>query len=142
MTMADLREKRKTYETLRAEIAELTQQIEDLEQRQIVTDVVKGSSTEYPYTAHPVKIVGKGTDKETKMLAQREKEIKEERARLEKKLQDTVSFLDCIDNRMIKRAVELKVIDGLSWQQIVNRFGNVLTEAALLMRTKRELEKI
>ncbi len=66
----------------------------------------------------------------------------EERARLEKKLQDTVSFLDCIDNRMIKRAVELKVIDGLSWQQIVNRFGNVLTEAALLMRTKRELEKI
>ncbi len=142
MTMADLREKRKTYETLRAEIAELTQQIEDLEQRQIVTDVVKGSSTEYPYTAHPVKIVGKGTDKETKMLAQRAKEIKEKREALESELQKTMNFLDCIDDRMIKRAVELKVTDGLSWQQIINRFDNVLTEAALIMRTKRKLEKI
>ncbi|MEE0100351.1 MAG: hypothetical protein U0I48_01255 [Acutalibacteraceae bacterium] len=142
MTMAELREKRKKYVGIKIEIAELTERIKDLEQRNFVTDVVKGSNAEYPYTEHPVKIAGKGMDKESKMLAQREKEIKEERARLEKKLQDTVSFLDCIDNRMIKRAVELKVIDGLSWQQIVNRFGNVLTEAALLMRTKRELEKI
>ena len=119
MTMAELREKRKKYVGIKIEIAELTERIKDLEQRNFVTDVVKGSNAEYPYTEHPVKIAGKGMDKESKMLAQREKEIKEERARLEKKLQDTVSFLDCIDNRIIKSSVEQKVIDGLSCQQIL-----------------------
>lgn len=142
MTMAELREKRKTYVNLKAEISELTQQIQDLEQRQIVTDVVKGSSVEYPYTEHPIKIIGKGADRETKALAQRAKEIAEERAQIKKKLQETISFIECIDDRIIKRAVELKVKEGFSWQRIVNRFDNVLTEAALIMRTKRELEKI
>lgn len=142
MTMAELREKRKIYVSLKIEIAELTEQIKDLEQRQIVTDVVKGSNSEYPYTEHPVKIAGKGMDKESKMFAQRVKEITKERAQLEKMLQETVNFLDCIDDRIIKRAIELKVKEGFSWQQIVNRFDNVLTEAALIMRTKRELEKI
>lgn len=142
MTMAELRQKRKTYETLKAEIADLEKQIKDLEQRQIVTDVVKGSSTEYPYTEHPVKIEGKGADSVSKALAKRAKEIKDDRLETERKLKECVSFIEHIDERMVRRAVELKIIKGLSWQQIVNRFDNVLTEAALIMRVKRTLENI
>ena len=43
MTMAELREKRKKYVGIKIEIAELTERIKDLEQRNFVTDVVKGS---------------------------------------------------------------------------------------------------
>lgn len=142
MTMAELRQKRKEYESLQAEIADFTEQIKDLERRLIVTDVVKGSSAEYPYTERPVKIVGKGTNTESKVLTQRAKEIKEEKVATQKALNEAVSFINGIDDRLIKKAVKLRVTQGMSWQQIVNRFGNVVSEAALIMRVKRTLKKI
>ena len=139
--MSDLRDAKKKYESLKIIIAEYTAQISDLERRQVVTDTVKGSSLDYPYTQHPVKIEGKGTDEESRMLAQRADEIKKERAAAEKELKEITNFIDEIDDRLIKQAVKLRITQGLSWQQIVNRFGNVITEAALIMRVNRAIEK-
>lgn len=142
MTMAELRKMRSDYIALKKEIEDCTEEITALGNEQIVTDVVIGSSTDDPYTKHPVTISGIGQDVETKRIGRQRRRIIEQRAAAIQKKQEIEDFIDGVEDRFIKWTIKKHIISGMTWRQVLNRCDDVLTVEALIMRIKRYIKPL
>lgn len=140
MTMAELRQMRSDYIALKKEIEDCTEKIDALGNDLIVQDVVTGSSTDDPYTKHPVTIKGIGRDAATKRITRKRQKLIQKRAAAIKEKEKIEQFIDGITDRFMKWAIDKRVIDGLEWQQIANRCGNIITGEALAVRVKRYIK--
>ena len=79
----------------------------------VVTDSVKGSLPDYPYTSHSVTIHGIARDDKT------QREIK----RLEQKKNEMDGFIDGIADIRAKTLVDLLYRKNLSWKEIEAQTG-------------------
>ena len=111
---------------LSKEIALLKEQIQYTEyiaDERMITDTVKGSSPNHPYTYHSIKIHGvdiSGYGKEVKRLKNRLKRRIEE---LLEKTEEANKYVESIPDSEIRMILSLRYINGLSWHQIAAHMG-------------------
>lgn len=126
MTKHDL----KQYRSLKLEINDLERRIAKGE---VVSDVVTGSSANYPYTQHPINICGVDT-KLTKKYIQQKKKLTRECLEIEQ-------WMDSVDDSLVRRIIRHRFIDGFSWRQIANRVGGENTEDSVRKAVERYLQR-
>lgn len=91
----------------------------DLADASVVSDTVKGSLPEHPWTSHPIKIEGMGFSTQTRLakrLNQKLQELQEELLYLEE-------FLDTVPDDKMRTILRLKFRNGLTDRQIGAEIG-------------------
>lgn len=111
------------YRSLKQEIDILQTQLKGLE---IEHDIVKGSSTEFPYNQKTIHIYGKNYNKMSMLYNQIEMQL-EKRIILRIKIEN---FIDSIDDAQVRTIFRLRHIENKSWLDISMRIGNNYGEYA------------
>lgn len=113
------------YRDLQREIKRLQKRIENLKDvnQGRVSDIVKGSSIEFPYTQHPIQVEGFDAASRNCHITRMEGLFK---ARKEKSIAQSVDiaeFICDIEKVKIRTIFEYRYYDLLTWQQIANKIG-------------------
>ena len=124
------------------DIAKIRREIKGLElmihsnRKTMATDVVSGSSDEFPYSARHFRIEGVDQSRESvlQMRPQRKKK------KLEMELLKVEKYLDQIEDPEIRQIVRLRDELGMSWNDVAAKCGSTI--AAVKMKHKRFLDKI
>lgn len=95
----------------------------------IVTDAVVGSSSDYPYTSHPVTLHGVRGD--VKTLAEVESLTRQKEA--------IDGYIDGLEDVRMKTITEMRIKKNFSWVQIGRRMNE--PPDTVRMRFNRALEK-
>ena len=124
------------------DIAKIRREIKGLElmihsnRNTMATDVVSGSSDEFPYSVRHFRIEGVDQSRESvlQMRLQRKKK------KLERELLKVEKYLDQIEDPEIRQIVRLRDELGMSWNDVAAKCGSTI--AAVKMKHKRFLDKI
>lgn len=107
---------------LKREIELLQDQIANLES-EIVTDKVRGSDPEHPYTEKSFYITGFAHEEHGRKM----KRLKE---RLQRRLDDLMDlvveineFVEEIDDSLLRQIIILRHVNGLTWEQVAAEVG-------------------
>lgn len=119
------REMLSQYIDLKQEIKLLENKIKEMESREVqcVSDVVRGSSRQFPYIEHNVRVSGVDLEFERRMkraIGRKKVQLKELKLRLE---EDEVYIYDYIQNQKDSRTRQVLVysyIDGLKQNQVAD----------------------
>ena len=124
---------------LKREIELLQDQIANLES-EIVTDKVRGSDPEHPYTEKSFYITGFAHEEHGRKM----KRLKE---RLQRRLDDLMDlvveineFVEEIDDSLLRQIIILRHVNGLTWEQVAAEIGSGTTWNSLRMMHDRFLE--
>ena len=124
------------------DIAKIRREIKGLElmihsnRKTMATDVVSGSSDEFPYSARHVRIEGVDQSKESALQAK----LRQKKKKLERELLKVEKYLDQIEDPEIRQIVRLRDELGMSWNDVAAKCGSTI--AAVKMKHKRFLDKI
>lgn len=99
-----------------------------------LTDTVRGSLDEYPYTEHTITLEGRN--------AAREEELRKRLATLEARIQAVDEAIQAAPNSLLRVALMLKYHEGLTWRDIAAQIGGGATEEGARKSVARFLEKI
>lgn len=106
---------------IKNEIELIKSQIDKLES-QVVTDVVSGSSTHYPYNQR--KFVITGIEQCDKRLVNRFKaRLSEHLDRLLNAQNEMLEFVQSVEDSELRQILLLRYLEGLSWQEISRKLG-------------------
>ena len=119
------------------DIAKIRREIKGLElmihsnRKTMATDVVSGSSDEFPYSVRHFRIEGVDQSRESvlQMRLQRKKK------KLERELLKVEKYLDQIEDPEIRQIVRLRDELGMSWNDVAAKCGSTI--AAVKMKHKR-----
>ena len=124
------------------DIAKIRREIKGLElmihsnRKTMATDVVSGSSDEFPYSVRHFRIEGVDQSRESVLqmrLQRKKKKLEREGLKVEK-------YLDQIEDPEIRQIVRLRDELGMSWNDVAAKCGSTI--AAVKMKHKRFLDKI
>ena len=124
------------------DIARIRREIKGLElmihsnRKTMATDVVSGSSDEFPYSARHFRIEGVDQSKESALQAK----LRQKKKKLERELLKVEKYLDQIEDPEIRQIVRLRDELGMSWNDVAAKCGSTI--AAVKMKHKRFLDKI
>lgn len=121
------------YQALCSEIKELEEMIENEKNVGVVTDVVSGSDSGYPYIKRKFTITGIDTGREDKLRRMKEKCCRERDAILD--------YINDIEESRLRQIFMLRHLDGLSWRAVAFRLGGYETEDGVRMKHDRYLRK-
>lgn len=98
---------------------DICKEIEDLERAAstTVSDVVSGSSDEYPFTKHSVTIRGLPPEQHRARI----EELKRQKTEIEQ-------FVFTLPNSKLRRIVRLRAFEGKSWKSVAAKMGHQYTE--------------
>lgn len=119
--------------TVFKEIKNLKKECEDLEARikieenTVLTDSVKGSSTEYPYIQHNCVIEGIQDSRKYKKY---KRMLKNKKRDLEKKITNLEYQLNYIEDSEIRQIIRYKYEDDMNWIQIMHKMNFNNTDTA------------
>lgn len=112
------------YSDICAELADLERAAGTL-----VSDVVSGSSGDYPYTKHSVTIRGLPPEQHRARI----EELKRQKTEIEQ-------FVFTMPNSKLRRIVTLRAIQGLSWRDVAAQMGHRYSEGSVKMIYNRILK--
>ncbi len=117
----------------------LVKEKQDLEKRiskgQVVSDIVTGSSADYPYTQHPISISGAIHDaKLSKLYIQQRDELAGKCVEIEE-------WMLSVDDSLVRLAIRHKYESGLTWRETAQRIGGYNTEDSVRKAVERYLQK-
>lgn len=133
-------------ENIKKEQEDLEDRINKLESKgqQTVTDSVKGSSSEFPYTQHNCVVTGLEEDKiyrrKKNTIKKLKKMYKNNASHIDKSIVHIEYELKKIEDSEIRQIIRYKYEDNLSWIQIMHRM-NYNSEEAPRIKLKRFFEK-
>lgn len=114
----EYRANKKLLERMRRKLAEPTE----------VTDTVRGSSTEWPFTQQTVTVTGRNAPDEMELI----KTI----AKLEKACKDVEDAVKKAPNSQTRNMLELKYIDGLKWDDVAMEMDEDVSGDAIRKRVE------
>ncbi len=118
MTKQQLRQLR----FLKSEIKMIREQMDELGEN-IVTDVVEGSESEWPYTKR--RFIIRGTD--YKEYEQKTKRLRKQLQRRVDDLMDLLTeintYIEGIDDSLLRQIIILRHVNGLTWEQVAAHIG-------------------
>lgn len=132
--MAITKKELEDYPNIIAEIDDLTRRI-NKSLTEIVTDVVSSSSPEYPYTEHPTSIHGVSPNQ---ALIERKRKLQD---KLRRKTEEIEAFIDTLPSSKERRIVRMRVLDGMSWEQVAAKMGHKYTSASVRNAYSRIFKK-
>ena len=106
------------YPDICAEIEEL-----ERENKTVISDIVRGSSDEFPFTEHPITVRGLGTQRYAEHIA-----------KLKAQKQEIEQFVFGIKSAWMRRIVMLRAFHGYSWNRVaaqMSKSGKSLSEQTL-----------
>lgn len=124
----------KDYPNLIKEIDDLTRRI-NKSLKEIVTDVVSSSSPDFPYTAHSTSIHGVSPNQS---LIERRHKLQD---KLRQKTEEIELFIDTLPTSKERNIVRMRVLDGMSCEQIAAKMGNKSTAENVRVAYHRILKK-
>jgi polyhydroxyalkanoate synthesis regulator phasin len=136
------------YTDLKEEIKDLEKRIADLEKqsKEIQKDIVKGSSSEFPYTEHNFNIQGVGIDS-LGSYSNRIIKINRYKANLKASYDDLLElqtkaeeYINSNENSRIRRIMRYRFVDGLNWVQVAHRMGGRSTADSCRKELTRFME--
>lgn len=120
-----MREMFKQYRHNRMLLERKRRQLSDMEQ---LTDVVSGSSAEWPYTQHTVTVCGRNAAEEQKVMA--------EIHQMERECRTVEEAMRKAPNSSVRLMLELKYVDGLSWEEVAQAMGEAVSDDAMRKRAE------
>ena len=117
------------YRALCREIAELERRIN----REQATDIVTGSQNCYPYIGRKFTISGVNTKSEAKLKLMKQRCCREK--------EEILTYIDSIDDSLVRQIFRYRHLDGLSWQSIAFRVGGGNTKDSVRKVHDRYLKK-
>lgn len=129
MTSKQLRQ----YPALCREIEELGKKIAQEEHSGLVTDVVSGSDSQYPYVKRKFTITGIDSGRIERLKKMKAKCCREREAILE--------YINDIEESRLRQIFMLRHLEGLSWRAVAFRLGGFETEDGVRMKHDRYLRK-
>lgn len=124
---------------LKREIELLQDQIINLES-EIVTDKVRGSDPEYPYTEKSFYITGFAHEEHSRKM----KRLKE---RLQRRVDDLIDlvveineYIETIDDSLLRQIITLRHVNGLTWDQVAAHIGGGNTADSVRKMHDRHFE--
>ena len=121
---------------LNREIELIEKQIQEAEYSTTM-DSVKGSSINFPYTQHSIKIYGldiKGLNKLKNKLTNRLNKLMDLRYK-------TNEYIESVENSETRMILTYRFINGLDWNQVAKSMGNKYTADSVRMKCNRFLGK-
>ena len=124
------------------DIAKIRREIKGLElmihsnRKTMATDVVSGSSDEFPYSVRHFRIEGVDQSKESALQVK----LRHKKKKLERELLKVEKYLDQIEDPEIRQIVRLRDELGMSWNDVAAKCGSTI--AAVKMKHKSFLDKI
>ena len=112
----------KQFKYLKSEIKMLREQVDNLKAG-IVSDVVEGSESEFPYTKRRFVITGidyKEYEKKTKRL---QKHLQRRVDELMDLLEEINKYIEGIDDSLLRQIISLRHVNGLTWDQVAASIG-------------------
>ena len=101
--------------------------------KKLVTDTVSGSSPEFPYTKHSIKLEGLEQKRQAQLHTAYLKAYTEQ-IKLE-------AFIHSVEDPLVRDIIRLKFEDCLKWEQVAAKIGGGNSVTGLIMRLKRYLER-
>lgn len=108
---------------IKREVEQLRQKLQELnygDEETVVTDKVKGSMSHHPFSARSFTLTGTEHMSED-CIKKRDvigKKISDRYEKLYSKVNDTIDYINTIDDSDIRQIMTYKYIDGLTWEQI------------------------
>lgn len=113
------------YRDLQQEIQRLKKKLEKLKdtKQDRLTDTVRGSMTEFPYTQHPITIEGFDAQHRLQSINKLERILSGQVKRSMQKTCDIAEFICSIEPAKVRAIFEYRYYDLLPWQQIAFKLG-------------------
>lgn len=129
--------------SLNIELDNIEKRLEEIETkpRKIVQDSVQGSSSEYPYTSHTMKIEGIEEQRYNIRKKVLKKQYRSKIKRIKKLLKNVEYELNYIEDAEIREIIRMRYEENLSWIQIQIRM-RYDSESKAKMKLKRFLKNL
>ena len=132
------RQKLKQIRHLKREIELLQDQIVNLES-EIVTDKVKGSDPNHPWTERHYIIRGLPGERNEKLLRLRDR-LERRKSDLQDMRAEIFEWVESIDDSLIRQIIILRHVNGLSWRKVAREIGAGTTWDSLRKMHDRFIE--
>lgn len=135
------------YTDLQQEVKELREQIDRIEnqldkikEEGSVKDSVKGGSggiQHFVVEGFPVP----SYSRKSSILRERKQKLEQREIKLLETLNQVEEFIESVNDSCIRRIINARVVDGLTWQQVASRLGGNNTEESVKQAFHRFLNK-
>ncbi len=112
----------KQLKYLKSEIKMLREQIDNL-RAGIVSDVVEGSESEFPYVKRRFTITGIDCKKYERKSKRLQKRLQRRVDDLMDLLEEINEYIADIDDSLLRQIVYLRHVNGLTWEQVAANIG-------------------
>jgi len=128
------------YAVLKREEALWTKELADIRNRcqTMVSDTVRGSSQEFPYTEHTITITGQSPVPDPR-ITRREQRLQKRKERTRYEREQIEQFIDTLDDSQLRQIVHYRYICGYQWTKVAILMHN--KESTLKMRLNRYFKK-
>lgn len=116
------------FEEYRSNVKLLKRQLEQLDSMQMLTDTVRGSSAEWPYTQHSMTVCGRNAVQETA--------LRKDIDMLRHKVQRVDDVLRKTPNGKIRLILVLRYVDGLKWDEVASEIEENVSGDAIRKRAE------
>lgn len=135
-----MKEKLKQMRYINSEIMTIETQIADLKPLNSM-DKVKGSTSEFPYTATSFQISGVDIEDYNRRVRRLKSKLVKKKDELLKLQEETQKFIDKIEDSFVRQIITLRYSEGLSWNDIAAKMGNNYSKDSLRKTSERFLKK-
>lgn len=123
---------------IKSEVGVLENQIENIKPL-TGTDKVKGSSAYFPYIQRSFTVEGVDWEDYNKRVERIRSKLLKRKEELLKLQEEANNYILTIDDSMIRQAITLRYVEGLSWQQAAQKMGGV-TPDSIRMAVNRYMD--
>lgn len=116
------KEQLKQLQYLKSEVEIIKSQIENLDYT-IATDKVKGSSAHFPYIERSFTIEGIDYEEYNRKVERLQRKLNRRIDDLMDLLEDINSYIESIDDSLIRQVITLRFVNGLTWEQVAQSIG-------------------
>ena len=121
---------------IKSEIEIIENQIDNIEPT-MVTDKVTGSSSHFPYVQRSFTLEGIDTDEYERRVRRLQRKLVKRKEKLLQLQEEVNEFINNIEDSLIRQAITLKYVDGMSWENIAKKMGSSTTPDSIRMAVNR-----
>lgn len=130
------KEQLKQIRYIKSEIAVIENQINSIEPS-MVTDKVIGSSSYFPYIQRSFTLEGIDTEEYERRTIRLQRKLMKRKEKLLELQEEVNDFINNIEDSLVRQAITLRYIDGMSWQMAAKEMGSNTTADSIRMAVNR-----
>lgn len=132
------KEQLKQIRYVKSEIELIENQINNIEPT-IVADKVTGSSEYFPYIQRNFTLEGIDIEEYERRIRRLQRKLIKKKEKLLQLQEEVTDFINNIEDSLIRQAITLKYVNGMSWQGIAKEMGSNTTSDSIRMAVNRYL---